>query len=553
MRLDDLYKMTAFIYQDANVTRSKEATYLHFVEVCGMLTQLDRKKKRIKVDVTSAICKALGWYFPLLAKMGIASVEDLVFLKYPYACPYCREKPHNDARCKLVRGADATVSHGDVLQLVEDNRASMPADLNGWRRMFAAIYPRALNAPPGFSSVALFEELGELAEAIRVFDRYPHYFYGEAADVFSYIMGIANEYALTLDDECSFDLQAEYVSRYPGLCINCGSRTCMCPAVPRATVGRMAKELKIDMETRRIGDYDEFAQEGEAVARAVFEGSGFDPRVARRLPFDRGDLHVALTQLSFRLANAVETAEPEVAGRLREAALGIGRAERGTASRDSDASELMSLLRKAWGGLNADAQQGIRGEAGHTAEITHLFEKRVLVVTANPDREGAKALRIEQEMRAIREAFRRTPGSVHVEPLTAATIDDLRRALSETQFDIIHFAGHAEDEGISLVDEVGNETTLSYRALAEMVKRQKAVQCVILNACHSMTTINDAFAPLVVGMMDEIGDEAAVAFTIGFYDAIAAQRSPDEAFDEGALAVRSKGYQAELIARIRQR
>jgi hypothetical protein len=313
----------------------------------------------------------------------------------------------------------------------------------------------------------------------------------------------------------------------------------------------MAKELKVDMQTRRIIDYDDFAQEGEAVARAVFEGSGFDPRVARRLPFDRGDLHVALTQFSFRLANAVENTEPEVAGKLREAALGIGRAERGTASRDSDASELMSLLRSAWGGLNADAQQDIRGGAGQAAEITHLLEKRVLVVTANPEREGAKALRIEQEIRAIREAFRRTPISVHIEPLTAATIDDLRRALSGTQFDIIHFAGHADDDGISLVDEVGNETTLSYNALAEMVKRQKAVQCVLLNACHSMTTMEEAFAPLVVGMMDEIGDEAAVAFTIGFYDAIAAQRSPDEAFDEGVLAVKSKGYQAELIARMR--
>jgi len=50
MRLDDLYKMTAFIYQDANLSRSKEATFLHFVEVCGMLTQQDRKKKRVKVD-----------------------------------------------------------------------------------------------------------------------------------------------------------------------------------------------------------------------------------------------------------------------------------------------------------------------------------------------------------------------------------------------------------------------------------------------------------------------------------------------------------------------
>src|SRR5690606_18667047 len=112
------YKKTAFIYQDANATRSKEATYLHFVEVCGMLTQLHRKKKRIKVDVTSAICKALGWYFPLLAKMGISSVEELVFLKYPRPCSYCGVSSHNVARCYLGRWVDYIVSHGGVLRLV---------------------------------------------------------------------------------------------------------------------------------------------------------------------------------------------------------------------------------------------------------------------------------------------------------------------------------------------------------------------------------------------------------------------------------------------------
>ncbi|GAA3693160.1 hypothetical protein GCM10022268_00140 [Sphingomonas cynarae] len=551
MRLDDLYKMTAFIYQDANAIRSKEATYLHFVEVCGMLTQLDRKKKRIKVDVTSAICKALGWYFPLLAKMGIASVEELVFLKYPYACPYCREKPHNDARCKLVRGAEATVSHADVLRLVDENRALMPVDLNGWRRMFADIYPRSINAPTGFSSVALFEELGELAEAIRVYDRYPHYFYGEAADVFSYIMGIANEYALTLDEDADLDLQAEYVARYPGLCINCGSRSCMCPAVPKATVGRMAKELNVDMTGRRIVSFDAFARDGEAAAKAVFEGSGFDPRVARRLPFDRGDLNAALTQLAFRLANALEQTDSSLAGQLRHEALAIDRAERGTASRDGDASSLMMLLRRAWGEARTDVQRGIRAEDDRTDELTHLFEKRVLVVTANPDGETGKALRIDKEIRAIKGAFNRTPGNVHVEPLTAATIDDLRRALLNQQFDIIHFAGHADHDGISLLDEAGSEVTLSYGALAELTRRQKNVQCVVLNACHSMSAIEEAFAPLVVGMMDEIDDEAAVAFAIGFYDAIAAQRSPDDAFEEGVLAVRTKSFPVDLIVKLR--
>jgi len=101
LRLDDLYRMTSFIYHDANLGRSREATLLHFVEVCG-LTLLDRKKKRDRVDVPGALCKALGWYFPLLAKMGVESVKRLIFTKYPEACPYCRKSPHIEQQCKLA-------------------------------------------------------------------------------------------------------------------------------------------------------------------------------------------------------------------------------------------------------------------------------------------------------------------------------------------------------------------------------------------------------------------------------------------------------------------
>lgn len=115
-RLDDLYRMTAFIYHDANLGRSREATLLHFVEVCGMLTMLDRKRKREHADMASALSKALGWYFPLLAKMRVASVERLLFTKYPGVCPYCRKAPHVEKACKLVQG-DRVVSHDAVRQL----------------------------------------------------------------------------------------------------------------------------------------------------------------------------------------------------------------------------------------------------------------------------------------------------------------------------------------------------------------------------------------------------------------------------------------------------
>jgi hypothetical protein len=194
-RLDDLYKMTSHIYSEQNAPRPTSATFSHFVEVCGLLTIHARNKKREAVTFEDALCKALGWYFPLLAKFKVASVEELVFRKYPYACPYCRSCPHVDGKCKTIKGTAKTVDHKALRKSFAENTTIRPWGLNEWQEMFDKIYPRNLDNPSR-SIVGLFEELGELAEAVRVFDRFPKYFAGEAADVFSYLMGLANEYNL---------------------------------------------------------------------------------------------------------------------------------------------------------------------------------------------------------------------------------------------------------------------------------------------------------------------------------------------------------------------
>lgn len=111
LRLDDLYKMVAHIYGEQNTHRPASATLSHFVEVCGMLTVHARSKRREGVSFMDSFCKALGWYFPLLAKFRVSSIEELVFRKYPDVCPYCRLKPHQDYVCKTTRGTSRTVDH----------------------------------------------------------------------------------------------------------------------------------------------------------------------------------------------------------------------------------------------------------------------------------------------------------------------------------------------------------------------------------------------------------------------------------------------------------
>jgi hypothetical protein len=75
------------------------------------------------------------------------------------------------------------VSGAFIAKIVNAGRGG----LNEWQLMFQEIYPRESD-DRWRSTIGLFEELGELAEAIRVFDKYPMYFLGEAADIFSYLM-----------------------------------------------------------------------------------------------------------------------------------------------------------------------------------------------------------------------------------------------------------------------------------------------------------------------------------------------------------------------------
>src|SRR5262245_59545010 len=275
--LDELYLMLASIYGEQNSQRPISATFAHFVEVCGMLSVHDRKKKREEFEVEDALCKSLGWCLPLMAKMRVTSVEELVFRKFPYACPYCRTCPHNDSKCKTVQGTKRTVDHEAVRRKYDENAAKRPRALNTWQLMFAEIYPRNVDdVGKGRSTVGLLEELGELAEAVRVFEKHPKYFAGEAADVFSYIMGIANEHALKMQiDGQDFDFESEFLQRYPGLCLQCGYEVCICPSVPESTVGRLSKELDlaaVDDLFRREAATSE--RRGREIAGRVLERVG---------------------------------------------------------------------------------------------------------------------------------------------------------------------------------------------------------------------------------------------------------------------------------------
>ena len=557
LRLDDLYKMVAHIYSEQNLARTGSATFCHFAEVCGMLTIHDRRKKREDITVTDALCKALGWYFPLLAKHRVRSVEDLIYRKFPYVCPYCRLAPHEDAKCKVVMGTKRTVDHTELQKFYKENASKKPVTLNAWQKMFQEIYPRSAE-DRGRSTIGLLEELGELAESIRVFEKYPKYFAGEAADIFSYLMGIANEHAIRMaqEEDEDFSFEDEFLKRYPGLCVQCGSRVCSCPTVPDATVGRMAKELEIGAEEALfIEDLESFTNEGSTIAHAVLERIGGYSGLVDRFPFDRGDANRALITLCLRIAEAVQTERPKFAETLRAEAVRLGTAATyaGSPKKPADLSQLLDDIKLIWRGLDKDLKSDITSDGGLVAEIGGtLGAIRVLFVSCSPA--DQEALRVSSELRAIRESLKlgEKGNKVIVVDLPAATTDDLRRALLINAYDIVHFSGHASKDILVFETADGKTISVPLTAIGDLIRRHKEINCVILNGCDSARELNVPLCAYTVGMVGSIADDAAIEFSRGFYDALSAGKDIDFAIGEGTSAMDLKGFDGTSVKILRE-
>jgi NTP pyrophosphatase (non-canonical NTP hydrolase) len=554
-RLDDLYKMVAHIYGEKLSERSSTATFAHFVEVCGMLTIHDRNKKREGLDVTDGLCKALGWYFPLLAKFKIKSVEQLIFRKFPGVCPYCRTAPHDEAICKQVKGTAATVNHEELAAFYRSGWEQRPQSLDDWQAMFQKIYPRQLS-DRGRSTAGLLEELGELAEAVRVAELHPKYFLGEAADTFSYVMGIANEHKIRIAQEAGgeFSFGDEFIKRYPGLCIQCGYTVCVCPSVPEATVGRMAKEIGISSdETLFIDDMHAFAKEGGEIAHEVLEFLGGYNGLTDQLPLDRGDANRSLVTLCNAIADAVEASSPEIAGSLRAEAVKIGANVRpaGTPRAPVDMQQILQSVETGWQKLSDRQKQEIKSEGRLVAEFGDILDvRRVLFVHCSPQDE--EHLRVTSELRIARQSADHGTVKVLIDDLPAATIDDLRRKLlrAAQPYDVVHFAGHANADMLVFEDDKSNAEPVPLEAVAEMLARH-STRSVILNACNSAQNLERSIAPVTIGMNDGIEDSTALEFTRGFYDALAFGKSIDDAFIEGVVAVKLKGGSADSIVLLR--
>ena len=74
------------------------------------------------------------------------------------------------------------------------------------------------------------------------------------------------------------------------------------------------------------------------------------------------------------------------------------------------------------------------------------------------------------------------------------------------------------------------------------------VSCVVLNACYSEIQASAIVKHIdyVIGMKQAIGDKAAIAFAIGFYQALGAGRTIEASYKLGCVQIRLQGIPEHL-------
>lgn len=161
----------------------------------------------------------------------------------------------------------------------------------------------------------------------------------------------------------------------------------------------------------------------------------------------------------------------------------------------------------------------------------------ILYLAANP--RDLRPLRSDDEMRRVKERLQlaRNREQYRIEPALAVRFDDISQSLVDHEPTVVHFSGHGDRDGNLYIEDVrGRSTKATPEGLAALFSlHSTTLRCVILNACYS-EHLAWKLAPHVghvVGMRSEIGDAAAVEFSVGFYLALFDGRPIPEAFARG--------------------
>ncbi|WP_416670619.1 SUMF1/EgtB/PvdO family nonheme iron enzyme [Egbenema bharatensis] len=164
---------------------------------------------------------------------------------------------------------------------------------------------------------------------------------------------------------------------------------------------------------------------------------------------------------------------------------------------------------------------------------------KILILASNPRQD----LRLDREIRDLRDVIEKSRHrqQFEVADALAVRVGDLQDLLFQHRPEIVHFCGHGSgQQGLVFEGNGGGEQWVRTEALSDLFRLFSShVGCVLLNACYSETQADAIVSHIdyVIGMNQTIQDDAAIAFSKGFYRALGYECSIEEAFEFGKNAI----------------
>ena len=174
----------------------------------------------------------------------------------------------------------------------------------------------------------------------------------------------------------------------------------------------------------------------------------------------------------------------------------------------------------------------------------------ILFLAADPT--NSVRLRLGEELREIQEKLQlaKLRERFVLKQRMSVRPADITQAMLDEQPKIVHFSGHGTITGaLCFENQIGETHPIKPEALAAVFEQfADQVHCVLLNACYSDVQAKAIASHIdyVVGMNEAIGDKAAIAFSVGFYQALGAGRTIEQAYKLGCVQIQLQNIPEHL-------
>lgn len=206
--------------------------------------------------------------------------------------------------------------------------------------------------------------------------------------------------------------------------------------------------------------------------------------------------------------------------------------------------------------VGANAQIQTVYQSAPTAVTKQEFHPpvKVLFLAANPL--NTERLRIDREIRSIDQALRSAQlrDAFELHQQWATRVADLQSHFLRYQPTIVHFSGHGNETcELLLEDNHGYAKAIPQQALSSLFAVLRGnTRCVLLNACFSdqQAMAIAEHIDCVIGMTSAVGDDAAIAFSVAFYQALGYGQSVQRAFELGKIQVDLEGVGNQALPQL---